>query len=155
MRDLATLKAACDEIVSDPNLQPVKDSSGKIVETHCNLGAMRVARAMGCDELDNLMADQQYEVMSDNATKRWAKVDGMTASAHALAGGLSFAAMTSEQLGETHGHIAAVYPAQMQESPSLGKEVPLVANVGKTDAEEKESAAFPVADGEPDYFIWD
>lgn len=155
MRDLETLRSIGNEIVHDPDLEPKRDSAGVIVETHCNEGAERVAQAMGCDELNDLLADDQYDVMDDNVSKRWARVDGMTATAHALAGGLAFAAMTSTMLGELHGHIAAVAPEPMQWSGSLGKNVPMVFNVGKTNADEKESAAFPVADGECSYFIWD
>lgn len=155
MRDLQTLLDACDEVVHDPDLQPSKDAGGRVMVTHCSEGAARVAQALECDELDNLTADQQYDVMDDNATRRWARVDGMTACAHACAGGLAFAAMSSSMLGEAHGHIAAVYPTPMQLSGSLGKNVPMVANVGKHNEEEKESAAFPVAKGEPSYFIWD
>lgn len=151
---MSVLQDVCDEIVHDPSLEPFRDSSGKIVETHCNEGAERVAQALGCDELDNLMADQQYRVMEENQSGRWKKVLGQEATDHALSGGLAFAAATSAMLGETHGHIAAVYPAPMEWSGSLAKDVPMVANVGKTDAEEKESAAFPVAMGEPDYFTW-
>jgi hypothetical protein len=120
-----------------------------------NLGAMRVARAMGCNELDDIMADEQHRVMSSNTSKRWAKVNGMTATAHACAGGLAFAAMNSETMKEAHGHIAAVSPEPMQFSGSLNKNVPMVCNIGKVNADEKESLAFPVACGEPDYFIYD
>lgn len=155
MRNVETLRAACDDILRDKNLKPVKDSEGNIVKTFCNEGAMYVARSMGCYELDSLMADDQYKVMSKNVSKRWAKVAGMTSAAHANFGGLAFAAMTSEMLKEFHGHIAAIYPAPMEFSESLQKAVPVVANVGKSNLKEKESMAFPVAQGEPDYFIYD
>ena len=148
------LKEVCDEIVADKSLQPVKDSAGKIIETHCNFGAERVAVAMGCHELDGINADAQYRVMDANESGRWRKVSGSEATIHALGGGLAFAAMTSEQLKEDHGHIAAIYPAGMQWSGSLAKDVPMVANVGKFDREERASEAFPVEFGEPDYFIW-
>lgn len=155
MRDLATLKAAQAAVLVDPKLQAVRDENGRILETHCNFGAIRVANPLGCTELDGLMADSQYKVMADNLSKRWAKVDGMTAVAHACAGGLAFAAMTSEMLGEAHGHIASISPEPMQWSGSLNKKVPMVCNVGKEDLDERESMAFPVACGEPSYFVWD
>ena len=154
MKDLITLKAACDAIINDPSLRPVKDAKGKIIETFCNVGAQRVARSMGCKELDGLMADQQYDIMNSNASGLWQKVPGCAAAAWADSGGLCFAAMTAVMLGETHGHIAAVYPGAMQWSGSLNRNVPEVANVGKTNQEEKESQAFPVAKGEADYFTW-
>ena len=141
------LKAICDEVIADPSLEP---SAGV---THCNEGARRVANAMGYFGFndESLLADDMVAIM--NAGGPWSKVDGETAAAHAQVGGLAFAAMSSYQLGEAHGHIAAVYPAPMQFSGSFNKKVPMVANVGKQDAEEKVSAAFPVALGEPDYFV--
>lgn len=154
MKDLAKLKAILTQIVNDPKLQPIKDADGKIVETHCNFGAICVANEMGCHELDGLNADAQYKVMDDNASGLWLKVPGESAALFALVGGLAFAAMTSEMLEEQHGHIAAVSPEPMQFSGSLNKEVPMVCNIGKEDKDEKESQAFPVAEGEAIYFVW-
>lgn len=150
----AQLKAACDEVIADESLQPVKDAAGKIIETHCNEGAEKVAEAMGCEELSGFLADEQYQIMATNASGRWTKVDGIAATIHALGGGLGFAALPSHRLNEAHGHIATVYPAGMQYSGSLGHDVPMVANVGVLDSEERASQAFPVSVGDPDYFIW-
>ncbi len=146
------LKAACDAVIADEDLAP-KRVDGVLV-THCNEGAEKVAEKMGCTELSGYMADEQYQIMATNESGRWMKVTGSEATIHALGGGLAFAAMPSQRLGEAHGHIAAIYPAGMQYSGSLGKDVPMVANVGVQDREEKASEAFPVAKGEPDYFIW-
>jgi hypothetical protein len=148
MKDLATLKAACDAAIANLNFQP---SNGV---THCNQAAQFVSNSMGCHELDGLMADEQCAVMIANKSGLWNKVMGTQASLWAQQGGLAFAGMTSEQLGEAHGHIAACYPAPMQMSGSLGHPVPVLANIGKTNAEEKESAAFPVSKGEASYYIW-
>lgn len=145
---MSDLKEACDDVIADWSLQPTAGV------THCNEGARRVAKALGCNEFDyvNLLADDMIEIMELGG--RWKKVDGEAATAYALRGGLAFAAMSSIRLNEAHGHIAAIYPAPMQYSGSLGKDVPMVANVGKQDAEEKVSKAFPVALGEPDYYCW-
>ena len=148
------LKAACDSVINNPALRP---ANGK---THCNAGALETAQAADCHEFDveegaePLIADEMYAIMAADESGRWEKVDGATATEHALAGGLGYAALPSARLHEAHGHIATIYPTEMQMSGSLGKEVPVVANVGVTDAEEKESLAFPVAYGEPDYFIF-
>lgn len=155
MGDVAKLKAACDAVMADPKLQPIKDQYGDIVTTFCNMGAMRIAFAMGCEELQGLTADQQHSAMTANQSGKWTRLDRVSVTAHALHGGLAFAAMSSKQLGEAHGHIAAIYPATMQMSGSLGHEVPVVANVGVQDVAEKESMAFPVAKGEPDYFAYE
>lgn len=150
----AMLKAACDAAMVNPKLQPEK-VKGKVVRTHCNEAAIAIAGAMGCQELAYRNADEQYQIMNSNATRRWKKVTGQEATIHALGGGLAFAALPSQRLGEAHGHIAAVYPVGMQASESLKKDVPLVANVGGTNGLVRVSKAFPVAKGEPDYFVWE
>lgn len=148
------LKAACDSVIRNPALRPLPGV------THCNAGALETAHAAGCAEFDRpageepMLADEMYALMATNESHRWEQVDGEAATDHALEGGLAYAALPSTRLHEVHGHIATIYPAPMQMSGSLGKLVPVVANVGVTDAEEKESLAFPVADGEADYFIW-
>ena len=107
------LKAACDAVIADPSLEP---SAGV---TQCNEGARRVAQAMGYDGFDDesLLADDMVAIMYAGAP--WEKTDGEAATAHALAGGLAFAAMSSGHLGEAHGHIAAIYPAPMGFSTRL------------------------------------
>ena len=142
------LKAACDAALADPDFQP----AGGV--THCNQALNYIALAMDCDELAGICADAQYKVMDENASGRWTKVVGAIAAIHALGGGLAVAALPGARLGEAHGHVAAVYPLGMQASRSLGHDVPLLANVGKTVGVMKSSAAFPVASGEADYFAW-
>lgn len=156
MKDLAKLKAACDAVIADPKLRPILDpNTGQIVTTFCNFGAMRVAHAMGCDELQGLTADNQYAVMNANKSGLWIKVQGLMAAGLAQQGCLVFAAMTAAMLGEAHGHIAAVAPVPMQFSGSLNRSVPCVANVGATTGIMKSSQAFPVSKGETSYFAWD
>jgi hypothetical protein len=146
----AWLKNACDVAMSDPKFQPDPEAG----VTHCNQAVAYVAGQLGCHELDGLMADEQYQVMATNASGHWRKVDGSTATLHALDGGLAIAAMTSQRTGQAHGHVAVVYPEGMQASPSLGHDVPTLANVGRFVGVVKSSAAFPVANGEADYFVW-
>lgn len=144
------LKEICDSVMAEQDLAP----SGGV--THCNQGARRIAQAMGCDEFDDmeLTAEDMGKIMDANASGKWLKVIGATATVNALQGRLGFAFMSAERLKEPHAHIAAIYPAPMQFSGSLGIEVPMVANVGKANVEEKESMAFPPADGEPDYYVY-
>lgn len=148
MKNLSILQQACDDVIADPMLEP---SAGV---THCNEGARRVAQALDCRDFDDesLLADDMIAIM--NSGGDWKRVDGQDAADHALLGGLAFAALSSSRLGEAHGHIATIYPAEMEYSGSLARLVPMVANVGKQDQEEKVSAAFPVSKGEPDYFVW-
>lgn len=155
MSNLEKLKTACDKVLADPALVAKKDSDGKILTTFCNMGAKRIANAMGCDELDGLVADEQYKVMIANKSGTWAKVDGAAATEFAMEGGLAFAILPGKRLDAAHGHIAVIYPSPMQWSGSLGKEVPMVANVGVKNIVEKESMAFPPSKGEADYFCWE
>jgi hypothetical protein len=164
---MSDLKAVCDSIIANPAYRP---ANGK---THCNAGALEAALEFDCHEFDvpegaePMMADEMYEVMEKNESGRWMKVDGDQFAANALNNRLGYAALPSYRLHEAHGHIATGYPASdkrggvngdgqlgMEWSGSLQKDVPYVANVGKTDCEEKVSQAFPPIDGEPDYFIF-
>lgn len=142
------LKAICDEVINDPDLHPRNG------QTFCNVAARRIASALGCQDFDNrnLVADELIAIMMSSFA--WSKVDGSTATIHALGGGLAFAAMTSVELGEAHGHLAAIYPVGMGRSASLQKDVPYVANCGKSNGEQKVSQAFPPSRGEPEYFCW-
>lgn len=171
----AVLKKACDDVVAAEELRP-EYKDGKVVKTFCNIGARRVAKAMGCSDFDdtNLNADAMHGVMTRGCLGGlWSKVEARDAVLHALDGGLAFAAMTSSVLGAAHGHIATLRPEAMQTSGSLGKDVPVVANVGIGDPNAPliagpqagikvkrnwnctASWAFPMrAKGDPDYFIW-
>ncbi len=131
------LKAVMDAIVAAPDLRPQYTSDATLLRTFCNLGAQRAAKAAGCAELDlpnfEENADFLYAIMDHNESHHWARVDRAAATAHALAGGLCFAALTSKQLGAKHGHIATVRPERMRMSASAGGEVPMLANVGVGD----------------------
>lgn len=165
----AILKTACDSVVAAPELRPEYNSAGDLIETFCNIGARRVAQALGCHDFDdvNLNADAMHGIMAAG----WLQVTGAEATLRALDGGLAFASVTGSKIGEAHGHIAAIRPEAQQPSSSLGHDVPVVANVGRGDPQAplvagsragiktkrnwncRVSQAFPVAKGEPDYFI--
>lgn len=145
---MADIKLLCEIVLKDPTLQPVKGV------THCNQAVARVAAAMGCADLNGLMADEQYQVMARNSNGNWKKVSGSDAAIHALGNGLAVAGLPSQTLDEAHGHVAVLYPIGMQLSASLGHDVPMVANIGKTVGVMRSSQAFPVDKGEAEYFIW-
>lgn len=144
----AVLKAACDTALANPAFQP------KNGNTFCNFAVEQIAGALGCHELDGLMADDIYQLMASNASGRWKKVSGSDATIHALDGGLAIAGLPSQRLNEARGHVAVVAPVGMQFSGSLKHDVPVLANLGKTVGYMKSSAAFPILDGEADYFTW-
>ena len=136
-------------LVKRSDLQPKPDGT-----TFCNIASQFVAQFFGCKDFnDSILAEAMIEFMEANPD-RWKAVDGEPAASFALAGCLVFAAMTAEDLGEAHAHIAAVYPAQTQFSGSLRKTVPMLANCGKTNGIMRASQAFPVAKGEPKYYSW-
>ena len=148
------LKAACDAALADPELAAERDIAGNIIATHCNLGAQKIANAMGCHDLDDKMADQQYMTMSADVTGRWSSLSDVEAANCAQSGILVLAAMSSAKLREKHGHIAVLYPAPREFSGSLMSLVPMVANIGKENKVMRVTQAFPIAYGEPDYYAW-
>lgn len=172
----AELLAVCDAVVAATELRPEYAQDGKLLKTFCNIGAQRIAKAAGCLELDlpkiEENADFLYAIMDENKSLRWARADRAAAAAHAMAGGIAFAALTAKQLGEGHGHIAAVRPERMRLSASAGGDVPILANVGRGDMTQplvevrpglwtrpnwncRESEAFPVKRvGPATYFLW-
>lgn len=149
--DIQAVKDFMDGVVNDPALK----STGET--TYCNCASRKIAQFFGCHEFDNenLLADDMKAIMVANASGKWTSAIGSVATVHALNGGLALAAMSSQQLNAQHGHITAIYPVIMQFSGSLQKFVPVVAGVGGVvNSVEKVSEQFPVALGEPDYFIW-
>lgn len=156
---MTDLKTLLDGIVINKAFAPEFDTKGKLLATHCN-GALRAAaHGMGCNEFDdlNLLMDDMIAIARKNASGRWSIVDGARAAIHALDGKFGFGGKTSAELNDKHGHGATIYPLGMQRSGSLGKDVPMCANLGgdpKTCGVVKISQAFPVSKGEPAYFIW-
>lgn len=133
----------CTAVTTDPKFVA---RDGK---TYCNLAFMEVAAEMGCDVFRGMMANQIIDYVSK--AKDWRRVTGEEAHEHARRGGLGVAS----RKGRPHGHVAAVFPGErMLFSGSLNKYVPLVANVGKKNGIMKASEAFPVKEGEPDYYIY-
>ncbi len=148
--DSASLKAFLQQLTQRPELEP-----GNGV-THCNQAARETAQFIGCHEFDdlNLLADDLEQIMRLNISNKWEPCDGSTAANRAMIGGLVFAVKTSKELGEEHGHIAAIFSSPMQFSGSLNTDVPMCANVGKRNGVMKVSEAFPVAKGEPAYYTY-
>lgn len=149
------LKDACDAVMADTSLTPVKNADGSWT-TRCNQGTRLIAHIMDCHDFDDLSldADAMGAIMAANKSGRWVKATGEQATAHAMAGKLAVSFMSSARLKESHAHIDVVYPDKMQWSGSLGRNVPMVANVGLQNKEEKESQAYPVEVGEADYYLW-
>jgi hypothetical protein len=144
----AELKDICDQTLALKSLQP------KNGVTYCNIAVQTIAAQMGCDEFSGLMADEIYQVMATNVSGKWKGVDASDAAIWALSNGLSIASLPSQRLGESHGHVAVVYPVGQQYSPSFDADVPMLANVGKSVGILKSSEVFPVSKGMPDFFTF-
>lgn len=142
--DPVELRKLLTDLVKDPSLTMRPDGT-----TFCNFGVQRVVKAFGLD-FDGLMANDIYDRLAESVGKDWLKVAGQQASDRAQRGGLAIAAKKYA----VHGHVAVLFPAPMTVSESLGREVPQIANVGKKNAVMRVTEAFPVKEGEPDYFIY-
>ncbi len=139
---LVRLTAAQDEAIA--LFPPVGEM------TFCNEGLQHVARAVGCEDLNGLMADQELvrvSLLPDWREDTWAR-----AVAHAQAGGLAFIGWNNPN---GHGHVASVAPRPMQVSPSWGVPVPVLANVGEKNGYLLLSACFREAlEHELRCFLW-
>jgi hypothetical protein len=131
-----TLKAACDAAIADKSLAP------KNGETYCNFGLIKIMQLMGLAPLSG-RANQMIIAMG----AEWNAVTAGRAVALAKAGKLCVAGLA----GDKHGHVAVVYPADMEFSGSRKKNVPMVANVGNKNGMMKASGAFP---SDPLYFAY-
>lgn len=119
MDELVTkLKRICDAVVKAPTLQ-AKDGF-----TYCNMAVQLICKHMGYDGFEGLLANQIYE----KCDTEFKKVDPKWAAEFAATGGVAIAAVR----GSPHGHVAVVYPGPTTYSNKWKQEVPLVANVGKT-----------------------
>lgn len=136
------LRRFLDGMVKDPSLKAKADGT-----TFCNQAVQQVCHLECYKEFDGLLANEIIEKM--NGSSEWLNVRSIQASDWAQRGGIGVAALP----GTPHGHVAVLYPGPMQTSGSLGRDVPIVANVGKKNAVMKVSAAFPVKNGEPGYWI--
>jgi hypothetical protein len=145
---LIDLKAVCDAALSNPLYHPANGI------TYCNWAVDSIAQQFCCHEFDGLDADEIYQVMASNASGKWTKSDGSDAAIWALSNGLAIAGMPSQRMGQDHGHVAVLYPLGMQYSPSLNRDVPMLCNIGKSVGIMKSSEAFPIADGEAEYFMF-
>lgn len=140
------LKTICDGIIVDYPSEVIND---KLV-TKCNLACQKVCKMYGYTLFNGMTANEMASALQIGC-RNWKLVSAEYAAAHAMNGGLAVAA--KQYTG--HGHIAIVAPRPCEMSGSWNKQVPIVANVGKTNGYMKVSQAFPVSDREPDYFTYE
>lgn len=151
--DPQSLRDFLDAGVKRDDLKQKPDGS-----TWCNRWSKEVAKFCGCTDFEDYpkveLADSIYQFLDSNISRRWSRIDKEFASRVASEGHLVFAVLPSWQLNAAHGHIAPLYPAQMEFSESLKEMVPIIANVGKDNGIGKTSKYFPVKIGHPKFFLF-
>ena len=137
------LEELCGTIISVAHYQP---DSGV---TYCNQAVREVAEALGCRDFpQNILANAMVDLMS--SAYGWRTDTAERASEHAIRGGLAIAGKKYA----VHGHVAVIAPQPCSYSGSWAAPVPILANVGTRNGFMKASEAFPVAGGEPAYYLW-
>lgn len=129
------LRQLCEAVLDDDRYQP------KNGVTHCNQAVAQIAYGMGHGGLTGLLANSIITLMGIH----WREVDGAEAARLAAQDVL----VVAGQKEQPHGHVAVVFPDPMQKSGSWGKDVPMLANVGKINGVMRASQAFKT---EPTYF---
>ena len=131
MENIMKLKLLCDEAVANPSFEP---RDGK---TFCNFGARFIAEGMGFMGFPaNILANEMIGFLATSSG--WVEDSIARAHAHAARGGLAFVCLSEYP----HGHIAALYPAPMEDSGTWGGPVPMLANVGRKNGVVKMSAVY-------------
>ncbi len=144
--DLDSMKMLLEQTVKDPSLAPKPSGT-----TYCNIAVRRISQQMGCDVFPlGMLANDMWTLMHNSSA--FVAVD--TQQAGIRANNVQLVIAAKQFAG--HGHVAVVYPSpEMYYSASWKKEVPFLANVGKDNGILPASKVFPVAQGEPDYFLYE
>lgn len=141
MKDRNELLDAIVTAYDNPAYQPV---DGK---TFCNIACNEIAQKMGCNDLYDATlkrprtADEIYHHLASNS-QDWQEIecaglqpDFWDVALNAVqfwanSGSLVFAVQSSEQIGDSHGHICIIRPGKLKESGKWGK-CPSVMNIGR------------------------
>jgi len=102
--------------------------------TYCNVGLEYIAHELGCHDLDGRTAACMVQHASELCISKpdeWREDSWERAMAHAAQGKLAFFGIVAPP-GEQHGHVASVAARPPEPSGSWGQNVPVLANVGKT-----------------------
>jgi len=123
------LRKILEDLVNDPKMVPHDTDGVPGDETFCNIAVQRICVAFGFKAFEGMLANDMLKTLESGKAEGWKACTGEEAAAHALSGGLAVAGKRYEK----HGHIAVVWPGSMDFSPSFGKMVPMLANVGGRD----------------------
>ncbi|HYC58147.1 MAG TPA: RHS repeat-associated core domain-containing protein [Thermoanaerobaculia bacterium] len=128
------LKAAGDDVISRPNLQPSRDAQGAVTQTYCNFGVREILQEGGDHTVDGMTARQMTEFLSDpkNATEL------------SYGEAVEYAKEGATVIMAEPGHVAVVSPQEMAKAGKKwdGKEVPFVFNVGQENGTKRLNWAF-------------
>lgn len=138
------LKKILDLTVNNKDFMP-RDGN-----TYCNLAFISVAAEFGCYDFDNTMLANRIIDIIEQSNSWFREFRGDLAAKYANRGYFGVACKHYP----IHGHIAVIAPMDMEYSGSLKKNVPIVANVGKTNGYMRISLAFPPEGGEPEYYFY-
>ncbi len=122
MRDLITLIDAICDVYDNADLRPHDGL------TYCNLSVNFVSTAMGCKSFAGLTADQILQRISNDGD--WSDVPGEKAQDMANQGSLLIAGLTSEELGQEHGHVVVIRPGKPCYSGKYNGPCPRCLNIG-------------------------
>lgn len=124
MRDIVTLIDAICDVYDNTAFLPKEDGT-----TFCNLAVSAVAEAMGCKDFVGKTADQIVAFIS--TSEHWSPVPFERSQELANQGSLLVAGMSSQQLGQGHGHIVVLRPGKPCYSGKWQGSAPRCLNVGK------------------------
>jgi hypothetical protein len=138
----AKLKALCDHVVKHPDFDSKNIDDDPELETFCNLAVAHVSKGMGIQGLAGILANEIMRRLNAGEIVARQEKDTERVARHAMRGGFAIAGMTGKP-----GHVATIYPAACEKSPSLGIPVPICAHVGQkgSNGVKRVSSAFPVS----------
>jgi hypothetical protein len=124
MKDIVTLIDAICDCYDNKALLPTPQGT-----TWCNEAVGMICEAMGCHELSGKMADEMVELLKSSAD--WSLVPLEKAQEMANHGSLLVAALSSSELGQTHGHVCVIRPGKPVYSGKWNTNLcPRVLNIG-------------------------
>jgi hypothetical protein len=144
------LENVCKAVVADPNFVTRDITGDSIKETFCNRAVWEIGAEMGCDVFKKRQMYARDIIKHCKSSGDWTEVSPERALEHAKRGNLTICGKRYPDMD----HVAAVYPTEMLFSGSWNKYVLVVANVGKKNGIMKVSEAFPVAEGEPQFWAY-
>jgi hypothetical protein len=128
------------------NLQPVKDSEGKLVTSYCNFGVDKIEqKGGGTNDYHGKSANEIIKKLKDETYAT--KITPEQAVEYAKQG----ATVIAGKAETGHGHVADVSPEDMVAGG--GGMVPKLMNVGSTNGVMKASDAWNYKKGKPDFYI--